>query len=711
MQDDAQGERKTEFKIEGMRSVEGEKKLEESFLQLKGVKEVSISFSTRKGYVVFHKEPLPFEALNDAAMKCGCTLSLKEDRGSKGLPKELKQFLVSGLISLPLILSTAYEAVKGEPLINPPVQLLLASTAQILFGSQFYLGALRSLKAGAPGADLLIALGTFSAYLYSFLSFALSLKNHPHFDTSALIITCALFGKWVEAKSFKRARGLVAELAHVLPEKARMRIGGFFEKKDASDLFSGDIVKVLPGEKIPVDGVILEGVSIIDESTITGEGKGAEKKSGDFVFGGTIVLEGELIVRAEKVGKDTAAGVVYCMVEKALKTKAPIQRTADLLSLYLVPAALLLALVTFSCYAFLGEFEKGLVSAIAVMVVASPSAIQLAAPAVVAVAFALGAKSGILFRSASAIEKAGKLDLVIFDKTGTLTLGEPHVAEIIPFGGESPARILSLAASLEMNAEHPLARAIIAEAKKEAAPFISAEKPQLRPGAGVSGEVGGVRYFLGSKSFAEEAGFTVPDDLPGSKDKTEMFLFSQAGLIGMLKVDDPVRESGFDSVRQLKLLHVVPVMVTGDNHNAARSIAERVGISAFFSDVLPKGKLEKVEFYKRSGHRVGVVGDGINDAFSIAEADVGFAMGSGVRIAMESADVSLLGNDLMSVGTAIHLSRKSLFKVRANLLFAFFYNTLLIPAGVFGFLSPAVAALLMSLSSLAVLVNSLSLRR
>lgn len=697
------------FSIKGMQSVQCAEKIEASLLRKEGVKEASVNLFLKRGFVAFQGDSSFFKSFQEEMSKIGYQIDLHENEKTAVWSYSFEQFFYALLTSAPLLISKVFESAFGEPLLTPPVQMLLASLIQLIFALPVYVRSARSFKERSFWKEFLTALAIFSAYLYSLFLWITGYEGPYYFEVSAAITTSLLLGRWLEERCLEKAKEMPAELADMLPKKTRVKIGDFFEEKESSFLFPGDIVMTSQGEKIPVDGMVIEGASLVDESVLTGEGERVLKRPGDPVLGGTTALDGRLIIRSEKVGKDTVAGEILNMVEKALDTKAPFQEIIEKALPFYIPLVLLISLITL--FSGLSEGEFGVLRAIAVLAVACPAAFAYAAPFVFLGATVLGAKSGFIFRNAAAVEKTGRLNLMIFDKTGTLTLGEPRIVEIVPLSALSEKEILSLAASLEMNASHPLSKAVVAKAKEMNVLKGRAAKPEFKPGAGLSGEIGESRYFLGSELFTLEAGHLIHEDIHTGRDKTKIYLFDEKQLLGRLVVEDPMRESSWHSVRQLKLLNVVPVMVTGDNQGVTEAISRRLGINTFFSDVLPQGKLEKVDFYKKSGQKVGFVGDGINDSLAIAEADVGFAMGSGVYVVHESSDVTLFGNDLMSVGQAIHLSRKALAKIRQNLLLAGVNALLFIPLASLGILNPVVASLIMAISPATIIVNSLLLKR
>ncbi|CRX38921.1 heavy metal translocating P-type ATPase [Estrella lausannensis] len=699
------------FTVQGMRSVRCAEKIEASLLKMQGVKDASVNFTLKRGEIDFEEGTFSFHFFQKEMAETGFEIAFDKSEKNAKWSFPFEQFFYALLTGAPLFVSKGFESVFDQPLLTPAARLILATLMQLMFALPIYLRAIRSFRDGDPYKEFLASLAVFSAYFYSLFLWLTGYASPYYFEVSAGIVISLLLGRWLDKRCLERVSEVAAELADKLPKKTLVKIGNFFEEKDVSFLFPGDIVMIAPGEVIPTDGIVLEGASLVDESALTGEGERALKRSGDHVLGGTMALDGRLIIRSEKVGRDTVAGQLLNMVEKNLDTKAPVQLNVDRFLPYFIPIVLLIAFITLLYGLSAADGRSGALRAIAVLAVASPVAIVYGAPFVFLVASVLGAESGFVFRSAAVVEKTGRLNVVIFDKTGTLTLGEPRVVEIIPLSTLSEKEIISLAASLEMNASHPLSKAVLAKAREMNALRERADNPEFRPGAGLSGEIDACRYFLGSKLFASEAGHSIKEDENAREDKTKIYLFDDKQLLGTLVVEDPIRESSWHSLRQLKLLNIVPVMVTGDSQGVAEAIARRLDITTFFFDVLPQGKQEKVELYQKNGQKVGFVGDGINDSLAIADADVGFAMRSGSFALHESSDVTLFGNDLMSVGQAVDLSRNALSKIRQNHLFAAISTLIFIPLASFGILNPVAASLIMAISPAVVIANSLLLRR
>jgi Cu+-exporting ATPase len=564
--------------------------------------------------------------------------------------------------------------------------------------------------------DVLIALGTSAAFVFSAVVTLWPLPaQHVYFEASAAIITLVRMGKLLEARAKRRTSAAIELLLQIQPKLAHVERAGRLEELDVAALVVGDVFLVRPGERVPVDGEVLDGLSAVDESMLTGESLPASKRPGMRVFAGTQNQQGSLRCRATRVGGDTQLAEIARLVGEAQGSKAPIQRLADRISGIFVPAVLLIAAGTFAgWWLWSGELAPALIRAVAVLVIACPCALGLATPTAIMVGSGRGAQSGVLVRNAAALERAGRIGVLAVDKTGTLTEGRPRVAAITSGPGTTPHDVLSVAAALEQHSEHPLARAIVEHAREQGVGLRTVTEFGAVPGSGVVGDVDGVRHLLGSADWLADRGLA-PDSSEverlATSGSTVVALGTGARILGYIAIADRLRPSSAAAIGRLRAMGVQPIMLTGDNAQAAATIAREAGIEHFQARVLPADKAQAVRNLHRAGQLVGMAGDGINDAPALAAADVSFALSSGTDVALEAADVTLMRNDLQGVVDAVSLSRATVRKIKQNLFFAFVYNTLGIPLAAAGLLNPVVAGAAMALSSVSVVTNSLLLRR
>lgn len=640
---------------------------------------------------------------------------------------EKRRFFISALLTLPLVaqMVTMFgpapeHGVGGHSDLLPRwLQLLLATPVQFWIGWRFYDGAYKALRGGGANMDVLVALGTTMAYVFSLVVTLFGLEHqHVYFEASAAVITLVLLGKLLEARAKAKTTAALEALVRLQPKTARVERHGELVELDVALLIPGDIFIVRPGEAVPVDGEVIEGASSVNEAMLTGESMPVGKQAGDAVFAATSNGQGMLRCRATGVGEHTLLAGIIRLVAEAQGSKAPVQRLADQISAIFVPVVCAIALVTFSLWWWLGgDFTTALVNAVAVLVIACPCALGLATPTAIMVGTGRGAAAGILVKNAEALERAEKLKVLAVDKTGTLTRGEPAVTDIVALGA-SEDEVLALAAALEQGSEHPLARAVLAEQKARGLTMQAVSGFAAVAGHGVEGTVSSRALLLGSPSWAAERGATVENGVLAAlqgQGKTVVVLAESRGdgarALGLIAIADPLRESSKAAVARLQALGVEVVMLTGDNRATAAAIAAQAGIARFEAEVLPGDKAAAVQKLKQGGRLVAMAGDGINDAPALAAADVSFAMGAGSDAAVEAADLTLVKSDLMGVAHAIALSRATLSKIRQNLFFAFIYNVLGIPLAAFGLLNPVVAGAAMALSSVSVVSNSLLLRR
>lgn len=633
---------------------------------------------------------------------------------------ELRLFRISALLTLPLVLQMG-AMFSGHDMDMLPrwLQWLLATPVQFWIGRRFYVGAWHSLRGGSANMDVLIALGTSMAYVFSAVVTAFALDQHVYFEASAAIITLVLLGKLMEARAKGKTSEAIEALIRLQPKTARIERDGEVLEVPADSLQADDIFIVRPGENLPVDGVVVEGVSSVNESMLTGESMPIGKQPGAKVFAATLNQQGLLKCRATGVGAHTQLAAIIRLVEEAQGSKAPIQRMADTISGIFVPVVVIVSVLTLGITWWIaGDFVSALINAVAVLVIACPCALGLATPTAIMVGTGRGAQAGVLVKNAAALEHAEKIQTLIVDKTGTLTEGKPEVTDIVSVAAIDERDLLQIAASLEQGSEHPLARAVLDSAQSKQLSLQPIHGFAAITGSGISARIDKTDYLMGSPKFLMQQGVAIDEKPIGNlqaEGKTVVGVASVSGdghrLLGYLAIADRLRDTSIKAIAKLQAMGIDIVMLTGDNKATAAAIASRTGITRYRAEVLPQDKAVEVMNIKAEGQFTAMVGDGINDAPALAAADVSFAIGAGSDVAIEAADITLIRNDLMSVADAISLSRATLRKIRQNLFFAFVYNILGIPLAAIGMLNPVIAGAAMAMSSVSVVSNSLLLKR
>ncbi|MGO9443560.1 MAG: heavy metal translocating P-type ATPase [Thiobacillaceae bacterium] len=625
--------------------------------------------------------------------------------------RDVTIFVGAALLTLPLLMQMLGIFRAGSMEWLPRwLQFVLATPVQFIAGWRFYRGAYNALRGGGANMDVLVALGTSMAWGFSTVVTLLGSSEHVYFEAGAAVITLVMLGKLLEARAKRATRAAIEQLIQLAPNTAWVRRDDEFVERPVAQLKPGDIVQVKPGERIPVDGEVLDGSSGVDESMLTGESLPANKIRGSRVCAATQNTSGVLIVKALSVGSHTQLAEIVRLTEAAQGSKAPIQKLADSISGIFVPAVVGIAFMTFiSWWLFSGNLTPALINAVAVLVIACPCALGLATPTAIMVGTGRGARHGLLIRNAEALERAERIDTLLVDKTGTLTEGRPQLASLLPSPGILENRLLQWAASLEQNSEHPLATAITDAASQRHIPLSQISNFEVLSGQGILGYIDGRLMLLGSPAWLGEQGIDVRS--PPQGPQTWIGLADDGAFAGWIGVADTLRQSSVRAVARLKAMGLNVIMLTGDNPLTAEAIAREAGIEHFVSGVLPGDKAAEVRKFRSKGRTVGMAGDGINDAPALAAADVSFAVASGTDIAIETADITLMRNDLNGVADAIELSRRTLAKIRQNLFFAFIYNVIGLPLAAFGLLNPVIAGAAMAMSSVSVVSNSLLLRR
>ncbi|GAB1797456.1 heavy metal translocating P-type ATPase [Priestia megaterium] len=728
---------KVEFAITGMTCAACSTRIEKGLNKLEGVTKASVNLALETASVEYSPSQIAPQDITQRVEKLGYGAKLKSEEKEeeqsyreKELSKQKGKFWFSFILSVPLLwaMVSHFTFTSFIPLphmlMNPWVQLALATPVQFVVGKQFYVGAFKALRNKSANMDVLVALGTSAAYFYSLYFSLKSLGSSAHtnqlyYETSAILITLILLGKLFEAnakgrssEAIKKMMGLQAKTAVVIRDGAEVEI-------PVEEVQKGEVIFIKPGEKVPVDGEIIEGQSALDESMLTGESVPVDKNIGDKVIGATLNKNGFLKIKATNVGRETALAQIIKVVEEAQGSKAPIQRLADYISGIFVPIVVGIALLTFFVwYIWIapGEFAPALEKLIAVLVIACPCALGLATPTSIMAGAGRAAEFGILFKGGEHLEATHKIDTILLDKTGTVTNGTPELTDVRIAQGYEENELLQLVASAERLSEHPLAQALVAGIKNKGIEIQDPLSFEAIPGYGVKATVQERKLLVGTRKLMNQHKVNIDTALEEMTNleregKTAMLVALDGKYAGMLAVADTIKATSKEAVSRLKEMGLEVMMITGDNRQTAQAIGMQAGIEHVIAEVLPEGKAEEVKKLQQQGRKVAMVGDGINDAPALALADIGMAIGTGTDVAMEAADITLMRGDLMSIADAIEMSRKTISNIKQNLFWAMGYNTLGIPIAAVGLLAPWVAGAAMAFSSVSVVLNALRLQR
>ena len=718
--------------IEGMHCASCVARLENGLKKTEGVVDVSVNFASETASVQYDPAVVQVQGLVDAVTRIGYKASVASEAEAgleerrRGEIRAWRNRLILGIaFTVPIMILSM---LVGDFTGRYYVLFALGTVVQFCVGWPYYKSAVRSAASFSANMDTLIALGSSAAYLYSIaVSFILAADGYSvYYEGAAMILTLITLGKYLEAGARFRTSEAVRKLMELSPKRATVIRDGEEKEIDAARVVVGDLVVVRPGEKVPVDGIVKEGASTVDESLITGESVPVSKDQGDEVIGGTINKEGVFKFEAAKVGEQTALNQIVAMVRSAQDSKADVQRLADKIAAVFVPAVITIAILTFIGWMVFGgeelRFQNALLTMVAVLIIACPCALGLATPTAIIVGSGVGASRGILIKEAHSLELAGKMDVVILDKTGTLTVGEPQVAEVRTVGEGDASRLLATAASAEYGSEHPLGKAITARANEQGLALQEPSRFQALPGRGVTAQLDGRNVLVGTTALMDDNGVdysAAEEEIEGLEQQGNTVVLvaeaatsgQEARIIGLVALADSLKSNSPQAVAELKKLGLEVMMVTGDNERTARAISREAGIDGFFAQVRPNEKADRVKELQSQGKLVAMVGDGINDAPALAQADVGIAIGTGADVAMEASDVTLVGGDVRGVANAIRLSRRTMRTIKQNLFLAFIYNPAAIPIAAAGLLNPMVAAAAMAASSVSVVSNSLLLKR
>lgn len=720
---------KAEFDVFGMTCAACSSRIEKVLNKQAGVKQATVNLTTESATIEYTPGLIDEKTLIEKIQHIGYDAKPKAEAEEKQTYKEKElqhkktKLMISAVLSAPLLITMLvhlFGMTLPEIFMNPWFQFALATPVQFIIGWQFYEGAYKNLKNGGANMDVLVALGTSAAYFYSLYEALKTIGDpaympHLYYETSAVLITLILFGKYLEARAKSQTTNAISELLNLQAKEARVIRDGKEVMIPVEAVVVGDHLIVKPGEKIPVDGMVIKGRTSVDESMLTGESIPIEKEPGANLIGSTINKNGSIEMEAKKVGKDTALASIIKVVEEAQGSKAPIQRLADVISGYFVPIVIGIAVLTFIIWiSFVqpGQFEPSLVAAIAVLVIACPCALGLATPTSIMVGTGRAAESGILFKGGEHLERTHEINAIVLDKTGTITKGKPEVTD---FSGD--AETLQLLASAEKGSEHPLAEAIVAYAAEKNIHFLEVDHFAAIPGHGIEAEISGQQILVGNRKLMNDHQIDIESATEEkliefeTGGKTAMLIAIEGEYRGIIAVADTIKDTAPEAIKQLKEMGIEVIMLTGDNERTAQAIAKQAGIDQVIAQVLPEEKADKVKEIQQQGKKVAMVGDGVNDAPALVTADIGIAIGTGTEVAIEAADVTILGGELLLIPKAIKISKATIRNIRQNLFWAFGYNTAGIPIAALGLLAPWIAGAAMALSSVSVVSNSLRLKR
>ncbi len=735
--------------VRGMHCAACVGRVERALGSVAGVASVAVNLATEQATIAFDPAQTDVGHLRAAATAAGYELVEPRPPAEGAAPgeasdreraereaeqrREKLKFVVGAVLSAPVLVGGMTHALPGVPAIlqNPWLLLVLTTPVQFWVGGSFHTGFLHDLRYRSASMATLVSIGTSAAY---FFSLAVTLWPHAfaghrvttYYDVSAVVITLVVLGRWLETRARGRTSEAIRRLVSLAPRTARVIRGGQETDVPTADVGVGDCVRIRPGERIPVDGAVIEGASTVDESMLTGESLPVEKGPESKVFGGTVNRTGSFVFRTTRVGSETTLARIVKLVAEAQGSRAPIQRLADRVAAVFVPIVLVLAALTFAAWWLFGPAPSGLLAltnAVAVLVIACPCAMGLATPTAIMVGTGRGAEVGVLIRSAAALELLHKVDTIVFDKTGTLTVGKPAVTDVVPVGPATEDEVLALAAAAEQGSEHPLGEAIVARAKERGLALPPVSEFSTVPGQGIDAMAPDGRVLLGNRTLMDARGIDVGAlaehaQRCAAEGKTAMYLVFAGRPLGLVAAADTLKPEAAAAVAALKRLGLTVAMLTGDNRLTAEAIARQAGVDRVLAEVLPEDKAREIQALQAEGRRVAMVGDGINDAPALARATVGIAMGSGTDVAIEAADVTLMRGDLRGVVAAVELSRRTIRIIKENLVWAFGYNAVLIPVAAGALyplwgvlLSPILAGAAMAFSSVSVVTNSLRLKR